>query len=103
MKYEQFTAVNIDVDFDSLSVDPQIQACLRLWAAKLVLHVRDYADSIAWQKQKRTNFVREPTHYYTARIWINSDANHIGSFVWVCELFDIDPNYAKRRIKEAYQ
>lgn len=100
MKYERFEQVIVGTELDEVASDPQIQACLRLWAAKLVLHLRDYEDSLVWSASKKHDAARIPARFHTAQVWVNDTADHVGSFAWICELFNINPDYARRAIKK---
>lgn len=100
MKLEIYDKVNVSLDIEAQAVDPQLQACLRLWAAKLILHLRDYEDSLRNGADFDYSTSKASSRYYIAHSWISDDADHIGSFVWTCGLFNIDPEYARRAIKK---
>ena len=61
-----------------ISVDMDTSTCLRLWAAVLVQAAED-----AWSGNELDS--------RTARRWLVSEDQRIGGFVWVCGLFDLDP------------
>lgn len=91
------------VDIDNFNVDPQVSACLRLWAAKLITHIKDYTDAAAWEKHvkgSRFTLANEPLHRASSRIWFESPHTGPGTFIWVCELFNLDPQRAYKQIQK---
>jgi hypothetical protein len=62
----------------------EIRAEMKLWAAVMALGLKDYHAKD-----------RSAVH------WFWSEDNHVGSFVWVCDLFKIDPDYARNRAQNA--
>lgn len=79
------------IEFEFAERDPAINSCLRMWASKLITHTRDYVS-------KRTTDEHEENRK-VAKEWFEDDWDGIGSFVWVCELFDVDPAIAYEKIK----
>lgn len=79
------------IEFDSAERDPAVNSCLRMWAAKLITHIRDFAS-------KRTTDEHEENRKI-AKTWFEEDWDGIGSFIWVCELFEIDSNIAYEKIQ----
>ena len=63
------------------NLPPQTKACLRLWAA--VFH-RAMIDMAIEFRAKRT-----------MPFWLISNRRYPGSFVWLCELFSLDPDYVR--------
>lgn len=60
------------------TLDPQTRACMNLWAEVFRVGLVDAAESVK-------KGCAEP-------YWIMSNEDHIGSFVWRCELFDYNPD-----------
>ena len=80
-------------------MDAVTQGMLRLWATKLLIHVKDYASAV-----KALNGKYEPNgRLYVgdgrrAYLWIVSDEDAPATFVWVCRLFDLDPERTRSKI-----
>lgn len=91
---------SFSLDVGDMTRDPQTEACLRLWAAKLIMHTRDYADGVAYKPKKtRAGHLKtEPPQFGAAKVWILDDDDSVGSFVWVCELFSLNPERARKHI-----
>ena len=69
--------MEMDVDaFVSPTLDDQTRACLRIWASVMSVGIADTVR--AWKAGERFP-------------WFESDVHYPGSFVWLCELFDMDP------------
>jgi hypothetical protein len=82
--------------------EDDLNAIRRLWAAKLLLHAKDYAMGIKATNGKRPktgrdvgNAVLEARRAYH---WIESKENKPASFVWICEIFDFDPDRTRMLI-----
>lgn len=39
--------------------------------------------------------------YRDALAWLSDDGNHLGSFHYVCEIFDLDPDYIRLKLTTA--
>lgn len=95
---------------ESLQVEAEItdgdclqKSYLRLWAAKMLIHVKDYTDGVAWRQYASTNGLSASLRiddYSTADRWFNDDWDGIGSFIWVCDLFQLNPQRTLQRIKD---
>jgi hypothetical protein len=72
-----------------MELDHETQACIRLWAAVFRLGLADAALHF------RNTGEQSP--------WISCDDRHPGSFIWLCELFDIDPDYARSAARQKYR
>lgn len=79
------------IEFDSTERDPAVNSCLRMWAAKLIIHIRDFAS-------KRTTDEHN-ANKKLATEWFEDEWDGAGSFIWVCNLFDVDANIAYEKIK----
>lgn len=76
-------------DFDTgRSLDHETRACLRLWAAVFAVGIQESAEEF------RSGY--EP-------FWFYSDDRHPGSFVWLCELFDLDPERARNEARMRFR
>lgn len=54
---------------------------LRMWAASFHGGIREYCTAIK---------AGQPSGHPAVR-WVNSDASHPGTFVWLCDLFSFSP------------
>lgn len=70
--------VNYALSLDGPNGESSYRPYLRLWIAVLNKGLQDY---------------------YSGRDggWLGSDKNEIGSFVWLCELIDWDPDVIRRK------
>lgn len=69
---------------------------LRLWAAKLLMHKKDY-DRI---------HTRGPRSYATkkAEHWFFIDDSHaVGTFAWICAIFNKDVDLVRTRIQPKWR
>lgn len=81
----------------------EIKAMKRLWASKLLIHAKDYAEGVKFMGSVRGRddsmrigmFVGEARRAYA---WLTSEDTAPSSFVWVCELFDLHPERTRRLI-----
>lgn len=69
------------------SISEDDAALLKLWAHVFALGLKDYAEDC--QRVEQGAFPREPSYWFWAH------ANTTGSFVWLCDLFKIDPQRAR--------
>lgn len=69
-------------------IDEQTQACVALWAAVFNSALED-AGGTDQDEARR------------AMAWFNSDAKGIGSFLWVCTLFDLNADAVREFIPSA--
>ncbi|MDR2880873.1 MAG: hypothetical protein LBV29_03090 [Azoarcus sp.] len=70
--------------------DPGITPYKRLFAAKLVQHVKDYRQ----HRHKR----RAPPEFHDAKTWLTSTDAEPATFNWTCSILDIDPEQARKTI-----
>lgn len=85
--------------------DQQVSAIKQLWAAKLLLHARDYAMGI---RATSGRIIKDPQNTYAsdariARNWIYSTSYAPASFLWICDLFDLDPESTRLRIEHGWR
>lgn len=69
----------------------QIQACLNLWAAKLLAFRDDYLRGSPEEK-----------NYAAWWIFLSKDTS-IGSFSWICSLFGLDETRVKKSINPVFK
>jgi hypothetical protein len=81
-KYDDLTATS------AANIDAQTRACIRLWAAVFHRGLIDAADAF----RKGAEFP-----------WITSQEKHPGSFIWLCDLFDMDPDIARSMARRKYR
>jgi len=67
------------------------RAQLRVWAAVFRQGLQDWAaEQFQVMPYKKTGTVKgEPTH------WFESNTRTVGSFCWLCDLFEIHPDQAR--------
>ena len=85
--------------------DQQVQAIKQLWAAKLLLHARDYAMGIRYTGGK---IITDPQNVAMmdariARSWIYSPDISPASFIWICDLFNLDPERTRMHIEHKWR
>ena len=92
---------------DDAQICQQTKACKRLWAAKMALHVQDYANGVKmtgskkYKNQERVaNVLRDARKAYN---WIFDESDDPASFKWCCALFDIDYNRARHKITHEWR
>ena len=81
----------------------EVRAMRRMWAAKLLVHAKDYAAGVKIMGAKR---VKDPTlntgttlvNARKAQAWMSSKADHPSTFIWICELFELDPERTHMQI-----
>jgi hypothetical protein len=79
----------------------QYQAMRQMWAAKLLLHAKDYALGVRAMNGKRYDpkgglYVSDARR---AHMWFFDDADvGPGSFIWVCDLFELDPERTRNKV-----
>ncbi len=76
------------VEIKELIIPEECKREAALWAAVFVQGIRDYKSN-------------SPEFHPSAKRWFWSDEYHTGSFLWLCELFCITPEFARERIKNA--
>jgi len=83
----------------------EVRCDLRLWAAVFRQAVDDCVDAF--------RYYRTPEHlrseaskfgdYEQILAWLNSDADEVGSFAWLCALFNVDPARVRRRVNGGWE
>lgn len=81
----------------------QVKAIKKMFAAKLLTHARDYA--LGAKRANKRRGVRDKTsnerelslNARKAMSWIFSDSTDPASFIWICDLLEMD--YEKVRMK----
>lgn len=78
---------------------------LRLWAAVFRQAVDDCVDAL--------RYYHTPEHlrseaskfgdYAGILLWLNSDADEVGSFTWLCALFNVDPARVRKRVHNGWR
>ena len=94
--YGQMQSRTPRVDYEE-----NLAALRRLWGAKLLLHAKEYAQGVKVMGGKRVSTANAGELCSNARIahrWITSESTAPASFVWVCELFNLDPERIRMRI-----
>lgn len=74
--------MNPDVVEDAICHDSRGE--MKMWSACLLQGIRDYKDG-----------------HRDAVYWLWSDDIFVGSFVWLCDLFNINPEYAREKVRNA--
>lgn len=90
------------VDGQSHKMDAHTKGCKRIWSACFLLGLSDAAAAFkahmeAKAKAKDPSKIRELSH--EALRWLNSDLSEPGSFAWLCELHDMEP----QRVRNAWR
>ena len=62
----------------------------RLWAAVLKQAIRD-----ARRELPPHGNVSSHMNAASAKAWFESDSQDIGSFLWICAVLDVEPDYTK--------
>ena len=78
----------------------QYHAMRQLWAAKLLLHAKDYAMGVRAMNGKRYD-PQGGLHVSDARrahMWFFDDDTAPGSYIWVCDLFELDPERTRNMV-----
>lgn len=92
-------------------IEAQIRGVMSMWAAALELALDDINKGIEYQRRTQpyrdvlntgrivttadgrkviNKQARHSLHYYKSLAWVYSDAEHIGSFWWCCEVTGLD-------------
>ena len=87
------TGIQLHDDLIPVPVIPE----KKLWAAVLVQAFSDLEGMTFGQQAIRTDIAREQ-----AERWIYSnDRSYIGSFLYVCEVLDLNPEYVRNKFRQA--
>jgi hypothetical protein len=76
----------------------QSEGAPKLWFAVLAQAFRDYYGDIPSEGPSRYRKVQVHYCQRTARAWFLSDAITMGSFRWIAELFELDPQAVRKRL-----
>jgi hypothetical protein len=70
-----------------------VRAVRRLWAAKLMIHLNDYAYYLRANGGKKPAVMNENYHIgASAKRWFYDDSTKIGSFIWICDVLGFAPD-----------
>ncbi len=72
-------------------IDEQDQGHLRLWGTVFTQGLQDFAEDLR-KVTDQGRFPREPSYWFWAH------ENTTGSFVWLCDMFKIDPARARNQV-----
>lgn len=68
---------------------PSVEPERRIYWGILAQAIKDVRSSCKWgNKHDRDDAMR----------WIKSEADHTGSFLWVCDMLDIDPDWVRESL-----
>jgi hypothetical protein len=69
------------------------KAIRRLWAAKLMTHMNDYAYYLRANGGKKAA-VQNANYYIgeSAKRWFYDDSTKVGSFIWICDVLGFAPD-----------
>jgi hypothetical protein len=68
-----------------------VGACKSLWAAVLEQAIEDILDNKGYYMRK------------VAMTWLRCKNDGVGSFLWICHLFDLNPESSRKRIESISQ
>ena len=71
-------------------LDPEIIGCLRLWGYVLIRMTHDVTKKNVAERNRDAALF-----WFQTESWTEDD---VGSFRWVCDLFDTDPDWARRSV-----
>jgi hypothetical protein len=102
MRFKQADGQGKDSLMSEVDFASEFSAMKRLWAAKLLVHAKDYAAGVKVVGGKRpSNLATSGITCANARkayTWLTDKSDHPSSFVWICELFDLDPDRTRMRV-----
>lgn len=79
-------SLHVDIDWDSPAPrNLQGERCMALWAEVLRVGLVDAARAFP-------SYLSNPHMHYEPLDWLYSDELSTGSFVWICNLFGLDPS-----------
>jgi hypothetical protein len=76
----------------------QSEGAPKLWFAVLAQPFRDYYGDIPSEGPSRYRKVQVHYCQRSARAWFLSDSASMGSFRWIAELFELDPQAVRKRL-----
>lgn len=81
-------------------MDHETKACVKLWLAVFLDGCKQYAKEFkVYTKAKEKNDWTSTVGYPSIR-WVDAGGNDVGSFNWLCEVFDLDPDRARTSIRK---
>jgi len=80
-----------------------VKPYLKLWAAVMAQAASDVR---AMVKRRRSAVLPDPADVGDGDLrntirWVTSAEKHPGSFLWCCDLFDLNPDYVRRQMVRA--
>lgn len=75
-------------DVEETNRSPIIRGYMRLWAAVMQRGISDYCTARTRKGYRHTSVYH----------WFWSNEHRTGSFCWICDLFDIDPDRARTQV-----
>lgn len=72
----------------------QTEACIQLWAAVFNQGLSDIAAAF---KRRENPYTSEPLR------WLNSGNTSVGSFLWLCGIFGLEPELVRAKVGERYE
>ena len=70
----------------------------RLFAAKLLIHIRDYTEFLKATRSKHQNKCKK-LEGRQAHAWIYSESEEVAGFRWICTMLDLNPQSVRSRIE----
>ena len=70
-----------------------VEQCRSLWVAVLDRAIRDAQGDVSPHVEPKHDLVRK------ARAWMESENGAVGSFLWVCGMLDLDPDYIRLSLR----
>jgi hypothetical protein len=75
----------------------------RLWASKLIIHAKDYAAGVRIMGAKGVGKTQGNAggildNARRARAWLTSTDDAPATFIWICMVFDLDPDRTRNKI-----
>lgn len=85
MRHAATADVQLAVGYrEPASLGEEQQACLGLWAEVLRYAISDACGGSLRRRE--------------AKRWIESNAERVGGFVWICGLFDLEPDVVREKV-----
>jgi hypothetical protein len=78
---------------DTIESDITENTSKRLWAAVLIGAIKDVKKLAAAKS-------RDSVSKEEAKAWLQSDSKETGSFLWICEIFNLDHDCVRKSIAE---
>lgn len=74
--------------------EPPLLPEMELWTEVILLAIDDL--------NRRTRFSSH-SDQRSAKQWIDSDAEEIGSFIWACQAINVDPNFIRAKLTNKHR